>query len=271
MDRVEGLTRGGRPAHGANALPSPYVSGDLYDLVLGAYTEDIAFYVEHARAADGPALELGCGTGRVLLPTIEAGVDIEGIEIAPAMLERLARSAAERGLAVRAARGDMRRFARPRRFALVTIPFNAFVHNLTPEDQIATLSCCREHLLPGGRLVFDVMYPNVGMLADDDGVPVLELEVPHPETGLPVQLWDTRTQDPVAQTQHSLIEIRELDAAGAAAARHHFETTLRWVHRAEMELLLRIAGFARWSLAGDFDGEPLTDDSVVMVVTAWRE
>jgi SAM-dependent methyltransferase len=250
--------------------PSPYVAAELYDLILGGYRDDLEFYVGRARAATGPVLELACGTGRVLLPTLEAGVEIEGLDLQPQMIERLHANAAQRGLTARAAVGDMRDFSLGRRFALVTITFNAFVHNLTAEDQIATLRCCRAHLEPGGALVFDVMAPTLGLLADPDGEPVLELEILHPETGLPVRLYDTRAKDLVAQTQHSVIEIRETCADGREIA-HPFETTVRWIHKPEMELLLALAGFTRWSIHGDFAGEPLDDDASLMVVTAWAD
>jgi SAM-dependent methyltransferase len=250
------------------SAPSPYVSGELYDLILGGYREDLDFFIGRARDAAGPVLELACGTGRILLPTLEAGIPIEGLDLQPQMIQRLHQNAAQRGLTARAAVGDMREFALGRHFALITITFNAFVHNLTTEDQLATLTRCRQHLSPGGSLVMDLMWPSLDLLADPDGVPVLELEVPHPDTGLTVRLFDTRTKDLVAQTQHSGIEIRETTADGGAIS-HRFETLVRWVFKPEMELLLGLAGFDRWTIEGGFDAEPLDDDSTMMVVTAW--
>ena len=60
---------------------------DLYDHVT-AYRDrpDIAFYVEAARQSGGPVLEFGCGTGRVLIPTARAGMDIVGVDLSPHML-----------------------------------------------------------------------------------------------------------------------------------------------------------------------------------------
>lgn len=254
----------------APSAPSPYVAGDLYDLVLGGYSEDLDCYVGRAREARGPVLELGCGTGRVLLATLEAGVDIEGFDLQPQMIERLHWNATGRGLEARADVGDMRRFTLERRFALVTIPFNAFVHNLTTEDQLDTLRVCRAHLEPGGALLFDVMAPNLRLLAETGEEPVLEIEVPHPDTGLPVRLYDTRAMDIVRQIQHSRIEIRETTADGGTIS-HRFETRVRWIHKPEMELLLTLAGFRRWSLAGDLDGAPLDASSQLMLVTAWKD
>src|SRR5262249_49928907 len=137
------------------AADSPYARADLYDLLFRDYTADLEFYLAAARTAGGPALDVGCGTGRVLLAGLAAGLDMDGLDNAPDMLARLRANARARGLEAHATLADMRSFRLPRRYACVMIPFNAFAHNLNTDDQIATLSCCREHLLPGGRLVFD--------------------------------------------------------------------------------------------------------------------
>ena len=82
-------------------------------------------------------------------------------------------------------------------------------------------------------------------------------------------MWDTRAFDRVAQIQHSYNEIEILDAKGNVVASHPSETTLRWIYKHEMELLLRIAGFARWSIHGGFDGRPLLNETDAMIVQAW--
>ena len=64
--------------------------------------------------------------------------------------------AAALGLTPTLHQADMAGFRVPRRFALIMIPFNAFVHNLTTETQLTCLGACHEHLLPGVMLVFDV-------------------------------------------------------------------------------------------------------------------
>lgn len=157
----------------------------------------------------------------------------------------------------------------PRRYALIMIPFNAFVHNLTTEDQLATLQRCRDHLKPGGLLVFDTAFPGPAWTNAPSGLRELEIEVPHPQTGLPVRLWDTRTFDRVRQLQHSYNEIELLDGAGKVVTTHPSKTSLRWIYKGEMELLLRIAGFAHWRILGDFAGRPLENENDAMIVQAW--
>src|SRR5262245_24052186 len=125
-------------------LPSTFDDGDAYDLVLKDIPYGFDFYTSLARQAEGPVLDIACGTGRILLPCLEAGVDIEGLDLYQGMLDRLRNKAAGLGLEQRLHLADMRDFHLRRKFALTMIPFNAFVHNLTTEDQIRTLKSCRE-------------------------------------------------------------------------------------------------------------------------------
>jgi SAM-dependent methyltransferase len=248
-----------------------YIAPELYDVAYGWWTEDIPFYVEQARAAAGPVLEVACGTGRVLLPVLQAGADADGFDLHPGMLEVLKRKAAALGLKPRAFQADMRDFTMPRRYLLITIPFRAFLHNLTTEDQLRTLRCCREHLESGGRLVLDLFHPTFERLVEPDGRWRLEKELTHIETGAPLTLWSVRTSDRVNQTMHVEMELREGGAGGSAAAAHRHAFDLRWIYKAEMELLLRVAGFSRWEVAGGFDGRPLVKDTDLMVWTSWKD
>jgi len=250
---------------------TPYVDPDLYDLVYSTYTPDVDFYVELGKAAQGPVLEVGCGTGRVLIPTLAAGVDADGLDLEPAMLAALERKARARGLTPRLHAGDMRDFTLPRRYRLVTVPFRAFLHLLTTEDQLQALRCLRKGLEPGGALVMDLFYPSWDYIAAHDGKPQTTLEFPHPETGLPVAVHDTPRFDRVNQIVRVEREVVESDARGYAGTAHRYEFTLRWIFRFEMELLLRAAGFLRWSLTRGFDGQPFEKDTEEMVWTAWRD
>ena len=243
--------------------------GSLYDLFFERLDLGLDFYLGLARAARGPVLDVACGTGRLLLPCLKAGLDAEGLDLFPGMLARLRQKATAMGFDPTLHTADMAGFRLPRRFALITITFNAFVHNLTTEAQLATLNACREHLQPGGLLAFDTAFPGPAWITQPGGTRELEMEIAHPETGLPVRLWDTRTFDRVQQLQYSFNEIEMLDAAGKVTATHPSRTVIRWIYKTEMELLLRTAGFARWEILGNFDGRPLLNETDAMIVRAW--
>lgn len=143
---------------------------DLYDHVV-PYREraDIDFFLDAAREAGGPVLEVGCGTGRVLIPMARGGVDIVGIDASPGMLavcrQRLAREPREVAARAQVIRADMREFDLGQTFALATIPFRPFQHLLTTDDQLSCLRCIRAHLAVGGHLILDVFNPLLEAIA----------------------------------------------------------------------------------------------------------
>lgn len=241
----------------------------LYDLLVGNLDLGLDYYVGLAKEARGPVLDVACGTGRILLPCLKAGVDVEGLDLFAGMLARLREKASASDLAPILHQADMAKFSLPRRYALIMIPFNAFPHNLTTDDQLSCLRACRDHLQPGGLLAFDTCFPGQAWIGAPSGTRVLEGEFAHPETGLPVRMWDTRTFDRVQQIQHSFNEVEMLDATGNVIATYPSKTTLRWIYKAEMELLLRVVGFSRWQILGGFDGRPLERETDAMIVQAW--
>jgi SAM-dependent methyltransferase len=252
-------------------LPTPYNDGEVYDLILRDIPYGFDYYTGLAREARGPVLDICCGTGRILLPCLQAGVDIEGLDLYVPMLDTLRRKSAELGLAPRLYHADMSDFDLPRQYALVVIPFNAFGHNMTQEAQIRCLSLCRQHLLPGGLLAFDTFFPALAIIGAPQNTRVLEGEMSHPSTGLPMRLYDTRSFDRVDQVQHSINEVEVLGADGSVQQVHRSEVSLRYIYKNEMTLLLRAAGFARFDIFGDFDRRPLTREDDAMIVEAWKD
>jgi SAM-dependent methyltransferase len=133
---------------------------------------DVDFFVSEAIAACGPVLELGCGTGRVLLPCARAGAPIWGLDTSETMLARCRKKLAAEPDAVRARvklqQGDMRDFRFDTRFQLVTIPFRPFQHLAEVEEQLACLSSIHRALADGGRLILDLFNPSLKILVDEE-------------------------------------------------------------------------------------------------------
>jgi len=118
---------------------------DLYDHVVPYRNRpDVGFFVEAALSAGGPVLEVGCGTGRVLIPTARAGVETVGLDLSTHMLavcrKRLEAEPEPVRSRARLVQADMRRFELGRKFTLATIPFRPFQHLLTVEDQLSCLA-----------------------------------------------------------------------------------------------------------------------------------
>jgi SAM-dependent methyltransferase len=157
MENVEGYREYGRVA-------------DLYDWVV-PYCErpDVSFFVEAAKAAGSPVLEIGCGTGRILIPTAQAGIDVVGLDLSPEMLAVCRKRLRQEDLAVQSrvelVQADMRTFDLGRRFTLATLPFRPFQQLITVDEQLSCLMSIRPHLVDGGRVVLDVFNPSLDALA----------------------------------------------------------------------------------------------------------
>jgi len=232
---------------------------DLYDsVVLYRDRPDIAFYVDAATKSGGPVLELGCGTGRVLIPTARAGVEIVGLDASAAMLAECRRRLAQETDAVRARvrlePGDMRTFDVGRRFALVTMPFRPFQHLLTVEDQLACLARVRAHLQDGGRVVFDLFNPSLDALANrKDGEEVAT----EPEFILPDGRRVARRHRIVRHDRHAQVNHVELlydvTHPDGREERLVHAFPMRYLFRYEAEHVLERAGFAVEHLYAGFD------------------
>ncbi|MBD3402376.1 methyltransferase domain-containing protein, partial [candidate division GN15 bacterium] len=149
----------------------PFVA-EFYDHI-PAYRSrpDIDFFVDLAKETGGPVLEIGCGTGRVLIPTARAGIDIVGLDLSPHMLEecrrRLAAEPDDVRDRVQLIEGDMARLDLNRTFKLITTPFRCFQHIMEVDQQLATLQAVRRHLDRDGLFVLDLFNPSIKILADD--------------------------------------------------------------------------------------------------------
>jgi SAM-dependent methyltransferase len=164
------------------------ISARHYDAAYAAINlVDVPFYLDLAREIGGPVLEIGCGTGRVLLPIARAGIEIHGLDGSPAMLDvlkaKFRREPKEVRRRVTLHAGDMRCARLHTEFALVIMPFRPLQHMHTMEDQLAALRTARLHLRHDGRVAFDVFYPKFDSLLSGIGEERFEME--WPEDGKP--------------------------------------------------------------------------------------
>ncbi|MBK6319641.1 MAG: class I SAM-dependent methyltransferase [Dehalococcoidia bacterium] len=222
---------------------------------------DIDFYLELARNAPGPALELGCGTARVALPLALEGIHVTGLDLSQPMLDVAKAEAAATGAGTTLAlvHGDMSNFSLGRQFGLVYIAFRSFMLLTTPDQQRGCLNCVREHLVPGGILAIDIFDPQLDRMAEG---PMPEAwrdlgQVLHPETWNPVRIEATdRTADIVAQVFEETWRFTELDGDGGAIRVEEEVLRMRWTYRNEMRYLLELCGFEVEAEYSDYFGSP---------------
>ena len=145
-----------------------------HDVECASYEADLPLWRELAAEADGPVLDLGCGTGRVALDLAARGHDVTGIDSEPAFAAALAARARERGLRVRAQTADARAFTLTgRSFALAVAPMQVAQLLGGHEGRARMLACVREHLVPGGLLAVALADPFEGIPDDEEAAPPL--------------------------------------------------------------------------------------------------
>jgi SAM-dependent methyltransferase len=255
------------PASSYDVIPD---FGLLYDSVpLYAARKDIGFYVGEATAARGPVLELGCGTGRILLPIARAGRTAVGLDDSSQMLARCRAKLAVEPDHVRARvtlhERDVRAFDLGAEYPLVIAPFRVLQQLTTVDDQLAFLAAALRHLAPGGRFVFDVFNPNFTALTGADAVEREDT----PEQPLP----DGRSFRRTARVTRVrwLDQVSEIELIYYVSAQRFVQAfEMRWYLRTELLHLLARAGFRVREMYGDFARTPLVDGSPELVVCAER-
>ncbi len=222
---------------------------------------DIAFYVEEARRARGACLEFGCGTGRILGPVADSGVEAWGVDASEGMLAQARRRC---GARARLRRGDMREIDLGRTFALVTIPFRALSHLVETEDHLRTFRNARRHLAAGGHLAFDVFQPDPRFLAEP-WPETMQFERAEGEGRL------RRFASGVPRISRQVSEVRmrwEIERGDGRVDHEECSFAMRWFFRFELEHALAREGFRIEALYGDFERHPLDDLSKEMIFVA---
>jgi len=241
----------------------------FYDLEHGDYDEDLPFYEALARRTGSPLLEIGCGTGRLLVPLAVSGFAVTGVDISSAMLS-LARAKADKagvGERVHLVQADARDLHLDQQYAMAFISLNTFTHFLTRGDQLRLLESVRRHLQPGGILIIDLFNPAVSLARNMDGQMVHDWIRPQPEgTGKVIKYSSTRL-DEAAQKVHVTWFYQVLDSKGNDRWTV-LPFSLRYLQRSELELLLERSGFRAERVYGSYELDDFSEDSPRLLALA---
>jgi len=228
-----------------------------YDLLYADKHEDVPFYRDMAKETGGPVLELACGTGRILLPLAHAGIEVTGLDLSQAMLDKLQtkldKEPSEVQSRVTLKYADMRDYRFSHKFKLVFCAFNSFLHLLTTDDQLACLRSVREYLADDGRLVLNIFAPDHSRLTGR--TETMTRVEPDPETGRDMVVTNTTRRDPASQAMQAYQYVDRI-ADDGTVRRYPASFTLCWIHHREMHLLLRCAGYEVVNVYGGYDKRP---------------
>lgn len=225
----------------------------LYDLI---YCDqlDMQFYLMEGKNSGGPVLEIGCGTGRVLLRLLANGIEAAGIDLSPHMLEVLKRKAAAMGLSPEVHVADMTDFDLGRTFALIIVPYRNFLELKNTAQRKKALGCFFRHLRKGGHLIIHGYNPSEGELAMTGRYHQLESEEMVSPEGKPYRLeWYLR-YEPKGRVGHYKVVIA-LDGR-----KEEFEMDIHYVEVKKMRQLLSSSGFRNIKPYCGFDYSPYEED-----------
>ena len=194
-------------------------------------------------AGEGPALELGIGTGRVALPLAERGIEVHGIDASEAMVARLREKPGSEAIAVSI--GDFADVdvAAPGPFSLIFVVFNTLFALLTQDDQVRCFANVAGRLRPGGVFVVEAFVPDLGLFDHGKHVSVQRIEVA--SVHLDVSRHDAATQR--VSAQHIVLRPDEVRLR---------PIELRYAWPSELDLMARLAGLRLRERWGGWEKEP---------------
>lgn len=248
-------------------MKAPYDNfAKFYDIEYSSKENDLDFYIDMAEAHGDPVLEIGVGTGRVAFELAAAGYDVHGIDNSLRMLgvaeKKLADFDANVQQRVKLSRGDMRDFDLAAQFPLCIMPFRTFLHNLTLDDQLATLRRIKAHLKPGGMLALDLFVPLYRVMAQDVWQDRVEPEeLADAAAAIAIDIFvEHHPEKQLLKIRNTYIHNdQEIESA---------EMSYRYIFRYEMETLLRLVGFSSINVYGGFEKQAYNYKSGIMIFTA---
>lgn len=238
------------------------------------FDADIPMYLKHAQRSGSPVLELGCGTGRLLIPLAQAGFTVVGLDLYAPMLkaasEKIAKldEAARRRISL--VQADMSRFSLKQHFNMAYISANTIFH-LSRQEQRECLKHIRDALKPGGAILIDCESPSsmttarecVGMLnrCDDYG---------EENTGKTASIRSWIMDVELARCLMRVrTEVTEESHSGDVK-KWTYEHTLHWFDKDELEHLLAESGFTTRYVYGDWDMRLFSENDHRMIFAAGK-
>lgn len=252
---------------------------EFYDAIARFYdaenlemTDDLPLYSDLAEIYGGPILDVGCGTGRVMLHLAQEGYECIGVDTSPEMLERGKRKAeALLGTAnqVQFLHGDIAEHKASTPYKMILLPYHTFMHFQDQAEQLRVLHQLSLNLADDGVIVFDL--PNAGetFSTQDDHAIALERTFIDPETGHVIMQQSVSVLDRVTQKLHITWIYDEILSDGTVR-RTMAPLELCYVFFNEMNLLLSANGLKCVEVYGSYDQEPFMDGSPRMIIVAQK-
>ena len=231
------------------------------------YQEDFKFWLSLARQGGSPLLELGCGTGRLLLPLAEAGLKCFGIDNDQCMLDFLQNKIPDEVRdRIQTFYADFISFSLDIQFPLIILPCNTY-STLQGNFRVSLLGCVYKQLTTNGK--FAVSIPNPDLLLSQEITQYSEIETifPHPDTGNPVQVSYSIEKSVEAITFHWYYDQLLPDGKVQRSTVSTVHTSISSSHYLDE---IRNSGFEIMETFGSFDRSVYSKDSPNLIIVAQK-
>ena len=246
-----------------------YLDADYYDYEFKSRKADLDWYVERYLAVDGHILELGVGSARIALPAVRKGAKVTGVDLSDTMIQQAekkrTRLPKSKQGALQLHQADMRTFNLDRKFELITIPFNAFMHLYTLEDVDLCLSSVKRHLRDDGRLVLDVLIPDLDYLTRSPFKRYEGITFQHPTFKEKYRYSEQSAYDPLTQVNQMWFYYDRVDPGGKGPDSFCIQLSHRCFFPQELRRILDCHGFEILSECGDFLPGEVRSDSESLI------
>jgi len=253
------------------------MQGNVFDIIADIYDisnplrEDISFWLKMAEEYGGPILELGCGTGRILIPIAEAGYEVVGLDISKKMLnilmEKIDNLTDKVKNRIKIKKEDFRDFKIDKKFSIAFFAYSTLYSAPTQEDQVSAIKCIHSHLKDNGIFISASFNPDIKRISQNDKFITMDFTYQDPNGEL---LLTRMTQTEYVQLNQTLKsnQIYDIKEKGKPIERYSIELNLRYIFPSEMRLLLHYCGFEIIDEYGDYNLAPLKENSPQMIFIA---
>jgi SAM-dependent methyltransferase len=247
-----------------------------WDLLRGDTSnwDDRFFFLDVVRESGAPVLDVGCGTGRLLLDFMEQGIETDGVDNSPDMLALLREKAKQKGLQPNVYFQQMEELDLPRRYQTIIVPSSSFQLVLEPDKALEAMRRFYAHLLPGGTLAMPFMVlwtkPSTETIVRQDwdedwgGQPRRKTR---PEDGAEV-IRRTRSTFDLENQLESTEDHYEILLNGEIIASEDYvrSPATRWYTQQQAIDLYKEASFGNIRLTKEFTHEPASESDTVFCV-----
>jgi SAM-dependent methyltransferase len=241
---------------------------DLYDYYVKVEF-DIDFFLQEAKKIDGKVLELTCGTGRVSIPLLRAGVDLTCVDYSEGMLAVLQKKLEKNRLSCRVLKMDISELSLQDRFDLIFIPFNSFSEIVDKSKHKLTLERIRAHLTDRGLFICTLQNPRVRVKSMDGRLKLLG-KFPT-DSGGSLILQSQLSYDASAHLAHGFQYYEIYNDSKELIDKRTLEMNFYLFARTEFEELVHSAGLRVEDLYGDYDCSGFDEDTSQFMICKLRK